>query len=86
MHFWLAESECFSAGNKMISTAIYQVVVISTSKLFKYNKIAQACRASAICSLWKIYKFLLHQSELEIMLLLVNDVHEKSSQKVKTEW
>ena len=49
MHFWLAESECFSAGNKMISTAIYQVVVISTSKLFKYNKIAQACRASAIC-------------------------------------
>ena len=41
-------------------------MLISTSKFFKDNKIARARRASAICSLWKIYKCLLHQIALEL--------------------
>ena len=34
----------------------------------------------------KIYKCLLHQIAGKIMLLLVNNVHEKISQKVKTDF
>ena len=39
------------------------LVLISTSKFFKDNRIAWAHRASAICNLWKICKCLLHQKE-----------------------
>ena len=39
--------------------------------IFQRQQIAQASRASAICSLWKIYKCLLHQIAREHMLLLV---------------
>ena len=48
-----------SIGNNMFSSAI-SCKYLSTSKFSKDNKIA-ARRASAICSLWKIYKCLLHQ-------------------------
>ena len=34
--------------------------------------------ASAICNLWKICQCLLHQITREVMLLLVNNVNEKS--------
>ena len=51
----------------------------------KDNKIAQAGRASAIFSLWKIYKCLLHKITRAIMLPLVNKVHEKTLQKDKTD-
>ena len=40
--------------------------------------------ADAICSLWNIYKCLLHQIVREIVLLFVNNVHEKTSEGVKT--
>ena len=55
------------------------------SKFFKDNKIAQIFMANAICSLCKIYNCLLHQIAREIMSLLVNSVHEKTLQKVKTD-
>ena len=60
---------------------------MSTNKFFKDNKIAQAFRAVAICSLWKIYKCLWHQIAREIMLLLVNSQymkkhHRKSRHKI----
>ena len=59
------------------------LVLISTRKIFKDNKIARACRVSATCSFRKIYKRLfalglyLHQIVPEILLLLVNNLHEK---------
>ena len=53
------------------------LVSISTGKFFKDNKIARARRASAIRSLWKVYRGLLHQIAREIILLLVNNVYEK---------
>ena len=59
------------------------LVLISTSKFFKENKIARARRTSVTCSFRKIYKCLfalglyLHQIVREIMLLLVNNLHEK---------
>ena len=40
--------------------------------------------SGAICSLWNIYKCLLHQIVREIVLLFVNNVHEKTSEGVKT--
>ena len=52
----------------------------------KDNKIAQAGRASAIFSLWKIYKCLLHKITRAIMLPLVNKVHEKTSQTRQTKF
>ena len=54
---------------------------ISTGKFFKDNKIARARRASAIRSLWKVYRGLLHQIAREIILLLVNNVYEKKNHK-----
>ena len=51
----------------------------STSKFFEDNKIAQAHRASAICSLLKIYKCLLNQIARKILPQLLNNVHEKTS-------
>ena len=57
---------------------------MSSSKFLK-DEIVRARRASAIYSLWKIYKCLLHQITREIILLLVDNVHEKTSQKVKTD-
>ena len=39
--------------------------------------------ARAIRSLCKLYKYLLHQILREITLLPVNNVHEKTAQKVK---
>ena len=60
-------------------------MLISTSKFFEDNKIAQAHRANAICSLRKIYKCLLQQIAFNIMLLLVNNVHEKTSWRVRTD-
>ena len=54
--------------------------------MIKDNKIARARRASAIRSLWKVYRGLLHQIAREIILLLVNNVYEKKkSQEVKTD-
>ena len=50
--------------------------LISTS--IKDKKNAQARRANAICCLWKISKCLLRQTALEIVLLLVNNVHGRS--------
>ena len=47
-------------------------------KFFKDNKIAWAGKASAVYSLWKIYKCLLHQIAREIMIW-------KTSQKVKAD-
>ena len=41
--------------------------------------------SSAICSLWKIYKCLLQQIAFNIMLLLVNNVYEKTSWRVRTD-
>ena len=56
----------------------------------EHNKIFQRqqnctspINASAICSLSKIYKFLRHQNATGIMLLLDNNVHEKTSWRVK---
>ena len=57
------------------------LVSISTGKFFKDNKIARARRASAIRSLWKVYRGLLHQIAREIILLLVNNVYEKKNHK-----
>ena len=59
------------------------LVSISTGKFFmiKDNKIARVRRASAIRSLWKVYKGLLHQIAREIILLLVNNVYEKKNHK-----
>ena len=58
-------------------------MLISKSKFLKDNKIARARRVIVICSLWKIYWWLLHQSPGKIMLILINNVHEKTLQKVK---
>ena len=44
----------------MFSSAI-SCKYLSTSKFSKDNKIAPARRASAVCSLRKMYKCLLHQ-------------------------
>ena len=62
-------------------------MILSTTlcKLALVNFFVEAHRASAICSCWKIYKCLLHQTAREIILLLVNHVHEKILQKVETE-
>ena len=49
-------------------------MLISPSKFFKDNKIARARRARAICSLWKIYKCLLHQIESWIKITKLNHV------------
>ena len=56
----------------------------------EHNKIFQRqqnctspINASAIGSLSKIYKFLRHQNATGIMLLLDNNVHEKTSRRVK---
>ena len=57
------------------------LVSISTGKFFKDNKIARVRRASAIRSLWKVYRGLLHQIAREIILLLVNNVYEKKNHK-----
>ena len=57
------------------------LVSISTGKFFKDNKIARARKASAIRSLWKVYRGLLHQIAREIILLLVNNVYEKKNHK-----
>ena len=47
-------------------------MLIGTSKFFKENKIARTRWASAICSLWKIYKSLLPQiAEKSCSYLLV---------------
>ena len=70
---------------KVYIIGVLKVNNMILSKFFKDNKTAQARRASAICSLWKIYKFVLHQLARELMLLLVNNVREKTSQKVKTD-
>ena len=69
----------------MITWFKRNLVLISTSKFFKDNKNAWAHRASAICSLWKIYKCVLYQIAWEIMLSLVNNIHEKTSKRVKTD-
>ena len=69
----------------MITWFKRNLVLISTSKFFKDNKTAWAHRASAICSLWKIYKCVLYQIAWEIMLSLVNNIHEKTSKRVKTD-
>ena len=49
------------------------------TEIFKDNTIAQPCRVSAICSLWKFYECLLHQIGGESMLLFVNHLHGKIS-------
>lgn len=61
------------------------LVSMGAGKFFKDNKIARARRASAIRSLWKVYRGLLHQIAREIILLLVNNVYKKKSQEVKTD-
>ena len=71
--------KCDPKDNSMISSAIW----CCTSKFFEDNKIAQAHSANAICSLRKIYKCLLQQIAFNIMLLLVNNVHEKTSWRVR---
>ena len=60
-----------------IGNAICNLALISTSKFFKDHRIPRARRASAICSLWNIYKCLLHHIPRENTLLLVKKVHEK---------
>ena len=57
------------------------LVLINTSNFFTDIKIAQTCRVSAIYSLWKICKCLLRQIAREIMLLLVDNLHETTSFK-----
>ena len=69
----------------MITWFKRNLVLISTSKFFKDNKTAWAHRTSAICSLWKINKCVLYQIAWEIMLSLVNNIHEKTSKRVKTD-
>ena len=60
---------------------------MSTTKFSKDNKIALAqlmqVQFKCSCSLSKIYKFLRHQNATGIMLLLDNNVHEKTSWRVK---
>ena len=60
---------------------------MSTTKFSKDNKIALAqlmqVQFKCSCSLSKIYKFLRHQNATGIMLLLNNNVHEKTSWRVK---
>ena len=51
------------------------------SKFFKGNKIARACKCNM--SSLNIYKCVLHEILRENVLLLVNNVHENISQKVK---
>ena len=53
--------------------------------LISRSKFSLACKANVICSLWKIDRWLVHQSAREINLLLVTNEHEKTSQKVKTD-
>ena len=50
--------------------------MISTSNFFKNDKIARAHRVSIICILWK----------WEIMLLLVNNLHEKNIIESQERW
>ena len=47
-------------------------------KFFEGNKIAWAGWASVICIIWKIYKCFLHQIAREIMLVLVENLHQKN--------
>ena len=57
-----AEKNCImskiSLGKNMSSRAIWNILARVN---FSDNKIARACRASAICSLCKIYQCLLHR-------------------------
>ena len=57
-------------------------MLISTCKFFKDNKIARACRANVICSFLKNLQVL---TTREIMLLLVNNVHEKKNHRESRE-
>ena len=60
---------------------------MSTTKFSKDNKIALAqlmqVQFKCSCSLSKIYKFLRHQNATGIILLFNNNVHEKTSWRVK---
>ena len=64
-------------------------LLLTSSKFDKWvcqrKQPVQAHRVSASCSLWKIYKCLLHQTVRKVMLLLVNNALEKTPQKGKTE-
>ena len=65
-----------SKGNHMISSAIWDKS--ARVNFSKTNKIARARRASAICSLWKIYEcWFIPNCTRKIMWLLVNNTHTK---------
>ena len=70
--------KALSIGNNIISSAIWRKYA-----LVNVNKIAWTRRASGIRNLWKIYECLSYQIAREIILLLVNNVHEKRPQKAK---
>ena len=61
---------------------------LNTYRAKQDNDCVRACRVRAFTLFpeipWRITIYLLHQTAREIVLLLVNNVHEKTSQKVKT--
>ncbi len=68
-------------GNHMISSAICDKS--ARVKFSKANQIAQARRASAICSLWKIYEcWFIPNCTRKIIWLLINNTHTKISLEV----
>ena len=64
----------------VITWFLLQFGVISTSTFFKDTKLACASRASAICSLWKIYTKLQEKSSYHLLIM-----YKKTSPKLQTD-
>ena len=62
----------------IITWFLLQFGVISTSKFFKDTKLACASRATAICSLWKIYTKLQEKSSYHLLIM-----YKKTSPKLR---
>ena len=72
---------CTCIGNHMISSAIWDKS--ARLNFSRANQFAQACRVSAICSLWKIYEYwFIPNWTRKIMWLFVNNKHKKTSLQV----
>ena len=58
-------------------------MLISTSNFFKDNQLLEPVGQVQFLVFKKIFQCFIHHIAREIMILLVNNVHEKTSQKVK---
>ncbi len=78
---WTNGSARICIGNHVISSAIWDKS--ARVNFSKANQIARARRASAICSLWKIYEcWFFPNCTRNIMWLLDNNTHTKISPEV----